>query len=222
MAENTDNKAFNYMTTAVADNTAVDLLTKPDRINSGDVHNMLMAAGFAPGLGNIADAADAILYAAEGEFGSAAISTAAMIPFIGQAVSAKKALKVAKESGEKMRTFYRGVEEWHPARHKLTRGKYAGEIINTGETMVKDGKFIGGGGYIKEGHGVSKNALWATEDLELAQRYLKGNPDGVLLEFEVPESVFNESFTKLMRSSKGYGGIFDEGLDKVFLTKVHK
>ena len=43
-----DNLAFKHMTTAAADKTAVDFLSKPDRVSSKDVHNMLMTAGFTP------------------------------------------------------------------------------------------------------------------------------------------------------------------------------
>ena len=93
-----DNLIFKQMTTAAADKTAVDFLSKPDRMTSKDVHNMLMAAGFTPGLGNIADAADAVLYAIEGEFGSAALSAAAMIPIVGQFVSAKRSAKTVRKA----------------------------------------------------------------------------------------------------------------------------
>ena len=100
MSDRTDDLAFGMMEYVMADKTAVDLLGTKPKVDRDDVHNMLMVAGFTPGLGNIADAVDAVLYAAEGEFGAAGLSAAAMIPFIGQTVSAKKALKVAKESGE--------------------------------------------------------------------------------------------------------------------------
>ena len=58
---------------------------------------MLMAAGFTPGVGNVADLADAILYAVEGEFGEAALSFAAMAPMVGQIFSGKRGVKIAKE-----------------------------------------------------------------------------------------------------------------------------
>ena len=195
-----DNLIFKQMTTAAADKTAVDFLSKPDRMTSKDVHNMLMTAGFTPGLGNVADAADALLYAVEGEFGAAALSAAAMIPFIGQAVSAKKALKVAKESGEEMVTMWRGVEKWHKG------------------TMVKRGKFIGGGDYVDPKY---KEALWITEHKSMADN-IAGVEGGVVLEFEVPKSYMEKNFTSLTRIAKKKTGIFHEGLPKEFLTKVHK
>ena len=97
MPDKIDNKAFAEMQYATADKTAVDLLGDKPRVTKKDVHNMLMGAGFTPGLGNIADAADAVLYAIEGEFGSAALSSAAMIPFLGQFVSAKRAAKIVNK-----------------------------------------------------------------------------------------------------------------------------
>ena len=137
MADRIDKRAFAEMEYATADKTAVDLLGDKAEVTSEDVHNMLMAAGFTPGLGNVADIADAILYAAEGEFGAAGLSAAAMIPFIGQTVSAKKALKIAKESGEKMRTLYRGT-------------------IGDSKSLVKEGK---DGEWIKK---KSKAKSWVT------------------------------------------------------------
>ena len=218
-----DNLAFKYMTTAAADKTAVDFLSKPDRVTSKDVHNMLMAAGFTPGLGNVADAADAILYAAEGEFGAAGLSMAAMIPFIGQTVSAKKALKIAKESGEKMRTLYRGVDKWHP-----------------GE-MVEKGKFVGGGGYDKLTHrfkGIDKSdkSIWLSEKKHIAEGYAGARSfwsdaamtervtkprTGPLLKFEIPESYITK-FGKYEDSMGEWAFRFDKGIPKEFLTKVHK
>jgi len=91
-----------------------------------NVHVALAAAGMTPAYGNIADAADAILYATEGEFGEAALSLAAMVPIAGQFVTGRRAAKVAKESGEKMVTLYRGISDWVPGK------------------MAKKGKFIGG------------------------------------------------------------------------------
>ena len=116
MADKIDRKAFESMlTSAEADVTAANLFPQDDSGNksSSAIHNALMAAGFTPGLGNIADAADALLYLLEGEYGDAAISAAAMIPIAGQVVSSKKALKAAKAAGEETVTLYRGASKWH-------------------------------------------------------------------------------------------------------------
>jgi len=95
MADKIDNKVFAEMQYVTADKTAVDLLGDKAKVTSKDVHTMLMAAGFTPGVGNVADLADAILYAVEGEFGKAALSSAAMIPIVGQLVSGKRGVKIA-------------------------------------------------------------------------------------------------------------------------------
>ena len=80
---------FNTMQAATADETNVDILAKGEESKTKVIHNALLAAGFVPGLGNIADVADATLYALEGEFGEAAWSMASAIPVIGQMVAKK-------------------------------------------------------------------------------------------------------------------------------------
>ena len=148
-------KVFDMMT-AAADKTDVSL-EKPAKLDKStkSIHTALMAAGMTPAYGNIADITDATLYALEGEFGEAAWSAAAAIPFIGQMVSAKRALKVAKESGEEMVTLYRGVREWAPRK------------------MVKNRKFVGpkviGGKDIGTPHPTAKSrALFVTDDPKYA------------------------------------------------------
>ena len=123
-----NDKVFNMME-AVADKSYVnisDMSQLKVEKSTKSIHNALMAAGMTPAYGNVADLADATLYALEGEFGDAAWSAAAAIPVIGQMVSGKRALKAAKESGEKMVTLYRGISDWVPGK------------------MAKKGKFIGG------------------------------------------------------------------------------
>jgi len=97
MADDIDRKAFSEMQYATADKTAVDLLGDKAKVTSKDVHTMLMAAGLTPAVGNLADLADAILYTVEGEFGEAALSFAAMTPIVGQIVSGKRGVKIAKK-----------------------------------------------------------------------------------------------------------------------------
>ena len=212
MADDIDSKAFSEMQYATTDKTAVNLFGDKSKVTKENVHDMLMAAGFTPGLGNIADAADALLYATEGEFGSAALSAVAMIPFIGQAVSAKKALKIAKESGEEMVTLYRGVDKWHPGK------------------MVKEGKFVGGGEYISKKtlgkdrwHGAitSKNpdALWTSMHKGWVENWIGKSRNKRILEFEVPWSYAEK------HGIPGYNEddiTFALGLPKEFLKKVHK
>tara|TARA_R100000008_G_C3584771_1_gene171317 strand:- start:77 stop:757 length:681 start_codon:yes stop_codon:yes gene_type:complete len=226
MADKLDKRAFAEMEYATADKTAVDLLGDKAEVTREDVHNMLMVAGMTPALGNIADAVDAVLYAVEGEFGSAALSAAAMTPFIGQAVSAKKALKVAKESGEQMVTVYRGVDKWHPG------------------SMVKKGRFVGGGEYIGKENWSSgalpKETLWTTQDKHSALAYGRRGrkpfaKEPVLLEFEIPRSYLDkfastprtkqlgtETVGNILETHGQFPFVFREGLPKEFLKKVYK
>ena len=200
------------MTTA-ADKTAVDLFPpEKEEISSKNIHHALMAAGMSPAYGNIADVADATLYALEGEFGEAAWSIAAAIPVIGQMVTGKRALKAAKEAGEEIVTLYRGVDKWHPGK------------------MVKEGKFVGGGEYISKKtsgkdrwHGAitSKNpdALWTSMHKGWVENWVGKSRNKRILEFEVPWSYAEK------HGVPGYNEddiTFALGLPKEFLKKVHK
>lgn len=65
------------------------------------IHGALDIVGLIPGLGEIADGANALIYLAEGDYTMAAISGAAMIPFAGWgATGAKVSIKVSKEIAE--------------------------------------------------------------------------------------------------------------------------
>ena len=135
MANNKDNKVFEMMT-SVADKTNVDILNHPKdkKVTSKEVHTALMAAGMTPAYGNIADLVDATLYALEGEFGEAALSSVAAIPVIGQMVSGRKALKAAKEAGEEIVTLYRGNAEW--VRGGMVKNKrYVGPDVVSGHVQ---------------------------------------------------------------------------------------
>jgi len=215
MIPGVDERAFDSMNYAAADKTAVNLMGDKAKVTSDDVHNMLMAAGFTPGFGNIADAADAILYAAEGEWGAAGLSAAAMIPFIGQAVSAKKALKIAKESGEEMVTLYRGVDQWFPGK------------------MVKDRKFVGAGahgfGYATaKDIGLNRKTLWTSRARDYVEqpKYVGRGSEKITLEFEVPKSYVEKHAHRHAVTGEVTGGgmetLFEEGLPVEFLRKVHK
>ena len=161
----------------------------------------------------------------------------------------KRALKVAKESGEEIVTLYRGVGKWHP-----------------GE-MVKGGKFKGGGAhvtgymsgrtrftkdYLRTSHSkaigedIADDAIWLTDLKDVAKNYSKMPPkgfeelykrkgikSGFLLEFEVPKSWIKKKGIPLYQSIESYEGakktvkeglqyVFQEGIPKEFLKKVHK
>ena len=203
------------MNYATADKTAVDLLGDKAEVTSDDIHNMLMVAGFTPALGNVADAADALLYAAEGEWGAAGLSAAAIIPFIGQTVSAKRALKIAKESGEEMVTLYRGVDQWFPGK------------------MVKDRKFVGAGahgfGYATaKDIGLNRKTLWTSRSRDYVEqpKYVGRGSEKITLEFEVPKSYVEKHAHRHAVTGEVTGGgmetLFEEGLPVEFLKKVHK
>ena len=223
---NSDNKAFDMMT-AAADKTAVDLFPVEFEKSTDSIHNALMAAGMTPAYGNVADLADAALYALEGEFGDAAWSSAAALPVIGQMVSAKKALRVAKEAGEEMVTLYRGIPDWFP-----------------GE-MVKEGKFVSPQNLQYYGQKIpqpSKKGIFVGTNIDVVEGYSR--PRGkfnmitgkrtkpAILEFEVPKSWFDKKLKKRKLLEKYYkettveGEVgeywIDGGIPKEFLKKVHK
>ena len=226
MADRISNQAFDLMTTAV-DKTEVDLFpSKVDRSTKG-IHTALLAAGMTPGLGNIADVADATLFALEGEFGEAAWSMAAAIPVIGQMVSGKRVLKAAKEAGEEIVTLYRGVDKWHPRRVKTGTGF----IVETGDAMVKEGKFVGGGKYLgsrygKKGYTKVKNKdLWVTTRKEYAtgEDFRRAPKKGqILLKFEVPKSIYEKQFFRTGVHEGHAIGFYKGGIPKGFLNEVTK
>ena len=213
MANGVNNKAFDLMTTA-ADKTAVDLFPPEKKeVSTKNIHHALMAAGMSPAYGNTADVADATLYALEGEFGEAGWSLASAIPVIGQMVAGKRALKVAKEAGEEVVTLYRGVDKWYPGK------------------MVKEGKFVGGGKFYRSDiekwdqdwlthkpQGAFTSKSRTISEINFGVEDLAYND--LILEFEVPKSFIK----KFGREGwiKGKDIIFDEGIPKEFLKKVHK
>ena len=192
---------------AVADKTDVNLEKSAEVGKSSDsIHMALMAAGMTPGIGNVADLTDATLYALEGELGNAAWSAAAAIPIIGQMVSGKRALKAAKKAGEEMVTLYRGVERWFPGK------------------MVKEGKFVGGGGFHWGDRKFDSRTIFVSKSKDFAKRY--SDESGRVLEFSVPKSYFKKHGEQLVHKSeklyKEKRYLFEEGLPKEFLKKVHK
>tara|TARA_R110002020_G_scaffold167155_2_gene355385 strand:+ start:880 stop:1572 length:693 start_codon:yes stop_codon:yes gene_type:complete len=230
MANGVNDRAFSAMETAASDKTRVDLFPKEIDKSTKGIHNALMAAGMTPALGNVADLTDAALYALEGEFGDAGWAIGSAIPFLGQMVAGKKALKIAKESGEEMVTLYRGVSDWYPGK------------------MVKDKKFVSGAFHGKTGHwskGGREIAL--THDLDKAVDYAnrsdwkklelaKGSvKKPIVLEFEVPKkwiekNMINpkvsdprmaEILKKGIIEGKGHEINF-EGMPVSFFKKVHK
>ena len=250
MSNGVNDKAFDLMTTA-ADKTAVDLFPpEKEEISSKNIHHALMAAGMSPAYGNVADVADATLYALEGEFGEAGWALASAIPIIGQMVAGKRAIKVAKEAGEEMVTLYRGVDKWYPTRKTRmvdsgTWQRYE-EIVPTHNTMVdrKTGNFIGKGGGIWTSADKKYAKTFTSEHFgKKSSRYAQKtgakyeHRKSRLLEFEVPKSyikkfgyIKEEGGVKTLLAKevqeytqKHYGNLFfDDGLPVGFLKKVHK
>ena len=222
----TNSRVFNAMETVAADKTAVELFpTEFDKSTKG-IHNALMIAGMTPAIGNVADLADATLYALEGELGNAAWSAAAAIPIIGQMVSGKRALKVAKEAGEETVKLYRGIPDWFPGR------------------MVKEGKFVSPQNVQYYGEKISQPSKkgifvkvvrsdvegYATPLGKFNQQTGKRTKPSIL-EFEVPKSWFDkkkEIFEDLQKEYLEkeerhiFGYWIDGGIPKEFLKKVHK
>lgn len=102
MADKIDKRAFESMiTSAEADNTLIDFTEKKEGEAKGMsvsdmAHAGLAAAGMVPVVGNIADVADAGLYALEGDKVGAGLSLAAAVPGAGLGAGAVKLGKVGK------------------------------------------------------------------------------------------------------------------------------
>jgi hypothetical protein len=210
-----------------AESTSGDSVTQSDKATA-DVHNALMKMGLFPVVGNMADITDAILYAAEGEFGEAGMSALASVPFLGQFATGQKILKKAKDAGEEIVTVYRGVNKWYPGK------------------MVRDGKFVSGakriGPHFKPKEDMlAKDVLYTTTDKKAAESYahnlLSGSgrkqvwgldENSIVLEFQIPKKVFDKDVKDYMggRSleqvkDKGIA-VFGGGLPEEYLVKVHK
>ena len=148
-----------------------------------------------------ADALNAAIYALQGEWGDAALSTAAILPVIGEM---KAVSKLAKKSGEKMVTLYRGIDTWYPGK------------------MVEKGNFVGGSKHLGRGSadptltGVNPKGIWVTTSKDYAS-----TEAGMLLTFKVPESFFKSKFTRTGVHEGHKIGFFNDGIPKTFLTKVH-
>ena len=82
--------AFSYEAAADALNVVRDK-EKNRKINLRNVNTALDIAGFYPGAAGFgADFINTILYGLQGKFGDAALSSVAMVPFVGSIVANKK------------------------------------------------------------------------------------------------------------------------------------
>ena len=73
-------------------------------------HAALDVAGLVPGVGEVADLANAAWYAAEGDYGNAALSAASAIPFAGYAASAVKGAKYAAKGVDAAQSAAKGAD----------------------------------------------------------------------------------------------------------------
>ena len=65
------------------------------------IHAGLDAVGFIPGIGDIADGVNAVLYLCEGDYSNAALSATSMVPVVGDAIGkGGKAVKYAVKHGD--------------------------------------------------------------------------------------------------------------------------
>lgn len=104
-------------------------------------HATLDAVGLIPGLGEIADGANAAWYSAEGDYENAALSTAAMVPFVGWGATAVKGAKYAKKA-KKTFDAAQSASENIIKTSKLNKVAKLGPHYGDIETIVKNGKRV--------------------------------------------------------------------------------
>ncbi|CAM2068867.1 RHS repeat protein [Sulfidibacter corallicola] len=106
------------------------------------VHTTLDVVGLVPGLGEVADGLNALIYLAEGNYTDAALSAAAMIPFAGAAATAakfgRKGMKAAQKAGKAMK------KASVPATPPIAKCTTAGCPISvvTGEELLQHEDFV--------------------------------------------------------------------------------
>ena len=163
-----------------------------------------------------ADALNAALYTVEGNYGKAAISFASILPAINEI---RKTQQVLKKSGEPLVKIYRGYRDWYPG------------------SMIKNDHFVSSGERsMRMVKGERKKILYTTTDKDQAMHYAQGHKEGIILEFEVPQSYVLKNalnawgkqalktIDDLYDEAGTYLGmpIWEKGLPKQFLKKVHK
>jgi len=108
------------------------------------VHTTLDILGLFPGIGEIADGLNALIYLAEGNYIDAGLSAAAMIPFAGWgATAAKYVRKAAKYSPKLMKAVKYGVKLLSKGRKvlKLTK-KLATKLAVKGAKLLRKGQKV--------------------------------------------------------------------------------
>ena len=114
--------------------------TDPDgrwpELGMGALHTALDVAGLVPGLGEIADGVNAVIYLAEGNKTDAALSAGSMIPFAGYAATAVKFAKTADRAITAAKVADKGTDL---ARAEARAAKLS-EVARPGENFTKAGK----------------------------------------------------------------------------------
>lgn len=100
------------------------------------VHTTLDVAGLVPGLGEVADGVNAVIYLAEGDYGNAALSAAAMIPIAG---AAAVAVKLAKNA-DKAVTAAKAAEKASDIAKAEARAAKLSKVDRSGKDFTKAGK----------------------------------------------------------------------------------
>ncbi len=95
------------------------------------VHTTLDVVGLIPGLGEVADGLNALIYLAEGNYTDAALSAAAMIPFAGAAATAAKFAKKTGAGKAMVKAGKGVVNKVSKAASKIDNGLPSGKIKET-------------------------------------------------------------------------------------------
>ncbi|WP_165956683.1 putative adhesin [Kribbella antibiotica] len=132
--------------------------------NKGAIgHGLLDAVGLIPGLGEVADLANAAWYAAEGDYVNAALSAASAIPIAGYAATAAKASRYVNKGLKAARETRGAGGLGHDVAKQVRRGgRKDGQTVlaghgtytyGNGQITVPDGTYLRM--YSKHGEGLS-------------------------------------------------------------------
>jgi hypothetical protein len=106
------------------------------------VHGALDVVGLVPGVGEIADGINAVIYLAEGDHKNAAISAAAMVPLAGIAASAVKIAKTADKVVTAAKVTAKNEKAAQLVKNQIA-GKKAEEIVQKKlESTLTEGQEI--------------------------------------------------------------------------------
>ena len=124
------------------------------------LHLGLDVVGLVPGLGEIADGANALLYLAEGDRVNAALSAAAMIPFAGMAATGAKFARRADALAGVVRAADRAAGAAKAA------GKAAGRVASRAGRAVttRGGKILGGAADVAQFVSDGIRRVWCFSD----------------------------------------------------------